>query len=211
MKFVLLTTAALLAGPAMAADMPAKTAAMNSFAADPPGWAGAYVGGTAGAGWDELKATAISGVKMNSTQFMPGGVAGYRWGKTLTFGLELNGVWAGHSDTIIPGITGKTQYFGDVSAQIGLALNKDLLIYAGAGPAMANSQISAGGVASTANNFGWVARVGFDTKLFTDNLVFGVVYAHYMLGDSTYFGVINASHSTDLVQARFLYRFGSVH
>lgn len=209
MRFILSAVALSIALPVYAADMPVK--AQPAPPAVATGWAGAYVGITAGYGWDEIKATAIAGAKADPNQFMPGGVAGYRWGKNIIFGLELNGIYAGHSDTVVPGITGKTKYLGDMTAQIGLAVNPSLLIYVGAGPALANSEVAIGGVTSSANNFGWVGRAGFDTKLFNTGWAVGVAYAHYELGDSSYFGGINASHKTDVVQGRLTYQFGTNH
>lgn len=208
MKSIIIAVALAIAVPVYAADMPVKAQPASPAVAS--GWAGAYVGPTVGYGWTGTTVDLLN-TKFSPDQFMPGGVAGYRWGKTLTFGIELNGLYAGHGDTPVKGLTGKLQYLGDVTAQIGIAPSNGLLLYVGAGPALANSKMTLAGVDSTTNNFGWVVRAGADTKLFSDNWTVGVSYAHYALGDSSYFGILNASSKADVVQGRLTYRFGNNH
>lgn len=215
MKFVLATVAAVLFGSnAYGADMPAKAAAINSYAAAPtPGWTGFYFGATLGAGWSDIKTSFLGDeTKFDKSQFLPGGVLGYRLQHgVFVLGGELSGTWGGGTTTV-DGVSTKLRYFGDVTGQIGIAVNKDLVVYALAGPALANAQADlpitkTATLTSTANHFGWVVGGGVDTKLFSENLIVGVVYKHYAFGDASYFGIINANATQDVVQARLMYRF----
>ena len=200
--------AAVLPVQAVAADMATK--AYNAVTAQTCNWCGAYGGLTVGYGWSELRATALDEAKFSPDQVLPGGVFGYRWefGGKAVVGVEISGTYAGKSDTIFEGeASGKIKYFGDATAQVGLAINPGIVAYALAGPAWANMQATIGEMASTQNHFGWVVGGGVDIKALSNNWVLGIVYKHYEMGEASYFGVLNASAKLDVVQARLLYRF----
>lgn len=200
----------LLIAPAFAADMPAK-APLAPASALVSGWAGGYAGLEVAYGWNEVKADLIEGVKFDPNKFAVGGAAGYRWGHTFIFGLEVSGKYAGANQTIMEGINGKLQYYGDASAQFGFALNNGVLVYALAGPSWANFQLSAEELKSTVNYFGWHFGGGVDIKAFTENVIVGLQYKHHEWGDGTLLGVLNTSARNDEIVARLLYRFPAGH
>ena len=205
---LLIAVAALLPVQAGAAVLPTK--AYNAAPVVSCSWCGAYGGLTVGYGWSELKAVALEDAKFKPDGFLPGGVFGYRWefGGKAVVGVEISGTYAGRSDSIFEGeASAKVKYFGDATAQVGLAVNSGIVAYALAGPAWANVQASIGDLPSTQNHFGWVLGGGIDIKALSNNWVIGLVYKHYELGDASYFGILNASAKMDVVQGRLLYRF----
>jgi outer membrane immunogenic protein len=209
-KFLwLLAAAAVLPIPAGAADMPTK--AYNAVTAPACAWCGGYAGLEVAYGWNEVKADLITGTKFDPNKFVFGGAAGYRWGNTFIFGLEVSGKYAGAGQTIEKGVDGKLQYYGDASAQFGLAPNSGILVYALAGPSWANFQLSAGDMKATANYFGWHFGGGVDIKAFTENFIIGAQYKHHEWGDGTLLGVLNTSAKNDEIVLRALYRFPAGH
>src|SRR5437660_4610139 len=97
MKPILLnaTFAALIAGPALAADLPIK----SPFLA--PSWTGFYIGGHAG--WvsdrpsvtDEAYFDSGATTLLNSSSFAGGGQIGYNWQMgSVVYGIEADGSWA---------------------------------------------------------------------------------------------------------------------
>ena len=208
-KFLLLATVAVLPGVAVAADMPLK--------ASPPaqgrscGWDGGYVGLEAAYGWNEVKATVLEeSAKWDPKKFAIGGAAGYRFGCTVVFGFEVSGKYAG-AKTNIEGIEGNLRYYGDVSAQIGIAINNGVLVYAIGGPSFANFQVGAEELKVTANYTGFHFGAGVDIKAFTDNFVIGIQYKRHEWGDATLLGVLNTTAKNDEVVARLVYRFPPGH
>ena len=203
---LLIAAAALLPISAQAADMPTKapyerTATPESF------FAGGYVGLEAGYGWNEIKATLLDDAKFDPSKFTFGGVAGYRWGRTIMFGLEVSGKYAGAKQTLFEEITGKLQYYGDVSAQLGLAINNGVLVYVLAGPSWANFQVNLGEVASTVNYFGGHVGGGIDIKAFSQNIVIGLHGKYHKWGNGTLLGVLDTKAENYEVVARLMYRF----
>jgi len=209
-KFLLLAAMAALPIPAGAADMPTK--AYN--AVTPPAacsWCGGYVGVEVAYGWNDIRSSLIEDVKFDPSKFVFGGAAGYRWGNTFIFGLEVSGKYAGAGQTIVEGVDGKLKYYGDVSAQLGLAINNGVLIYALAGPSWANFQLSADDMKSTINYFGGHVGVGVDIKAFTENFVIGAQYKHHEWGTGTLLGVLDTRAKNDEIVLRALYRFAPGH
>lgn len=209
-KFLLIAAAAMLPGMAAAADMPLK-AAPTVAQAKSCGWDGGYVGLEAAYGWNEVKATVLEeSAKWDPKKFAIGGAAGYRFGCTLIFGLEISGKYAS-AKTSIEGVEGNLRYYGDVSAQLGLAINNGVLAYAIAGPSFANFQVGDEGLKVTANYTGFHFGGGIDIKAFTDNFVIGIQYKHHEWGDATLAGFVNTTARNDEVVMRALYRFAPGH
>lgn len=204
-----LAAVALCASPiANAADMVGKAPPVYTEPAS-KAWNGLYAFGTVGYGWTDLSSNITTkGASFDSKQFMPGGTLEYRhqFGRAV-LGAGISAAWAGHSETFVPGLTGKLQYFGDATAQFGIAVNDGMLIYAVGGPAWANVQVNVGNLTSTANHFGFVAGGGVDFKLFGPNWVGGILYKHYEFGDGPVLGIFNERAKLDIIQARIGYRF----
>jgi outer membrane immunogenic protein len=155
-KFLLCTvaSAALLASPAFAADLPVKARPAPALAWS---WAGFYIGGHGGYGWKENDFGRVVQVNplvtlgdISSKGWVAGGQAGYNWqyGRWVA-GLEVDGSATqirGRSAPFIqnvgPGAVGTdfrsddVQYLGTVRARLGGAVpfaNTDVLLYGTAG------------------------------------------------------------------------------
>jgi outer membrane immunogenic protein len=164
MKKVLLGALGLLAlaaGPAAAADLPAKVYTKAPAVVPIPiyNWGGFYIGANAGYGWNRrcLDITAVNSLGVfdaegcrNSGGGVVGGQIGYRWQMTnWVFGLEAMGDWAnlrnsnqslfftsgGFPDTW----TSKTTALGLFTGQVGYAWN-NVLWYVKGGAAVANQR-----------------------------------------------------------------------
>src|SRR5262249_33596568 len=93
--------AALVTTPSVAADMPAKAAAVNSYAAvTDTGWQGFYIGGHLGYGASGIKTfdEEILG-RFDPKGFIGGGQLGYNWQyKNLVAGVEIDATWLAGKD-----------------------------------------------------------------------------------------------------------------
>lgn len=208
MRIILLpiaAAAALAVTSAQAADMPTKARAAAPLADSY--FAGGYVGLEAGYGWNEIKAALLEDAKFDPNKFAFGGVAGYRWGKNIMFGLEVSGKYAGAKQTLFEEVTGTLQYYGDVSAQLGLALNNGMLFYVLAGPSWANFKVNLGDVSSTANYFGGHIGGGVDIKAFSENFIIGLQGKYHKWGNGTVLGMLDTKAENYEVVLRALYRF----
>jgi outer membrane immunogenic protein len=155
MKTILLAFAALMAGPAIAADMPVK-APVAVY-----GWTGFYVGANGGYGWRD-----------RNTSFKTSGGLG---GIQLGYNWQLNRAWVGgleadldvgdikgsgtSSNTInvfllgaVPGTAtalDKIQWFGTARARLGFLVANELLLYGTGGFAYGRVALDANYVISS--------------------------------------------------------------
>jgi outer membrane immunogenic protein len=182
MKTILLAFAALIAGPAIAADMPVKApVAVYS-------WTGFYVGANGGYGWRDRSVSfspndpvaadsfgGLTGTALPNTSFKTSGGLG---GIQLGYNWQLNRVWvggleadldvsdikgSGTSSNIINGFllgalpgtataTDKIQWFGTARARLGFLVANELLLYGTGGFAYGRVALDANYVIS--NSFG---------------------------------------------------------
>ena len=163
MKKVLLGALGLLAfaaGPAAAADLPAKVYTKAPAVVPIPiyNWGGFYIGANAGYGWSnrciDVTAVNLFFVDAEGCRSAGGGVVGgqigYRWQVTnWVFGLEAQGDWANLRNSnrsvfltsVVGGVadtwTTKTNALGLFTGQVGYAWN-NVLWYVKGGAAVAN-------------------------------------------------------------------------
>ncbi len=141
MKKLMLAGVALvvLSGPAVAADMAARTYAKAPIAAPLPTWAGCYLGAMGGY-------AASSGAPKGG--FL-GGTAGYNWQSgNIVVGIEADAAWADISgSTTTPTILGigtgtaKIQDWGTVRGRFGRSFGQ-VLLYGTAGVAWEEMKLS---------------------------------------------------------------------
>lgn len=133
------------AGPAVAADMPAKAPAYKAAAAPAWNWAGFYLGIAGGGGWGSTRHTnefnnATSGTDHNLRGGIVGGTYGYNWQwGSVVAGLEGDISWSGIRDsfTDIPGFCGPApcvtdlKWLGTDRARFGFAWDRFLAYVTG--------------------------------------------------------------------------------
>lgn len=233
-KLLLATTAALLAAPALAADLPRRSAPVAPapvYAAPVFTWAGFYVGAQVGYAWTNSDTVLFSapGARFNTVTygvdndgFIGGLHAGYNWQRgALVYGLEADIEFADvKSSYTILGFrgAGENNLRGSLRARVGYSFDRALL-YVTAGLAMASVEstilVGATRFSGSDTNYGWTIGAGVEYAL-TNNWSTRIEYRYTDLGDYkmrvTALGT-NGFSSADLtdhsVRVGVSYRFGN--
>jgi outer membrane immunogenic protein len=183
MKKILLAgvaAAALVSGPALAADMPArmpvKAPPMQAYGYN---WSGFYIGGHVGGGWTD-KCYTFSGTSEGCHEgdgWLGGGQVGFNWQSgQFVFGLEFSGSAADLSGShVLPGTAADT-YTSEISSiflltgRVGVAFDR-VLAYVTGGGAWARDRYTftdqPGGTTANAreNRWGWTLGAGLEFAL----------------------------------------------
>lgn len=224
-KLLLLGTTLLsLCGPAFAADVAVKTRAVTAApVADPfTGW---FIGAELGYGWGRGDIVLPGVPNVSPSGILAGGSLTYRsaltpgWYLGLTSSLD----YLGGSDTrqIVPGVSvvGKNRWLGATMAQIGYAIQPNLLLYGQGGVAYGSAKgglnVGAFSASDTERGVGWALGAGLEYAI-APNWTAKVEYVHYDLGKAN-FGVDiipgitiggRADMSDDVVKVGVNYKFG---
>lgn len=150
--------AVALPTPAGAADL-----TPNAYAAAvpyyPPGWAGPYIGATAGYEWGSVDNSAT-----HPSGFAGGVEAGWNWQSgSFVYGGETDFNVSGAEDTFAP-YQFSNPWFGTVRGRAGFAFN-NVLIFGTAG--LSYGELTAdfsGNLSESHTSFGWVAGVGAEVS-----------------------------------------------
>jgi opacity protein-like surface antigen len=212
-------------------------------------WTGFYLGGHAGYGWGrDPRSDAVFGEKaleagaplagVDSRGFVAGFQAGANWQTgAWVSGLEIDlsgtGI-KGSTTTVAPDgsetltVTDKFDLLGSARVRLGYLPWPNVLVYGTGGLAwtrLVKEFVTVTGTGSFGNTnpiweFGWVAGVGGEVRLWDSNWLLRVEYLHYDFGDSgnsssfATDGVESASASstsgrltTDVVRAGLSYKF----
>jgi len=217
-----LLSAAMFAGAAHAADLPARVyTKAPAIAAPVYSWSGFYLGinGGGASSHECYTITSVAGAPVfpnsegchDATGALLGGQIGYRWQVTSwVFGLEAQGDWAdlkgsNASLTAIIPYTNQTKIdaIGLFTGQVGYAWN-NVLLYVKGGAAVTDNQYSSFFTATNvvfnqASETRWGGAVGAGFEFgFASNWSLGVEYDHLFMGtDSVSFTGINAVTRTD--------------
>ena len=198
--------ATALAGTAMAADLPRRTAA----AAPAPAykafnWTGAYAGLNAGYGFGKATESAKTAV---------GNMDGYSFGGTAGYNQQIDnfvvGVEGDIAKTNIDGSTGgnsaKITSLGTVRARAGVAVDR-ALVYGTAGYAGGNMKVSST-TSSTKWENGYAAGAGIEYS-FTNNISAKAEYIYTHLNDKNYAqtGVTTAGANISAIRSGVNYKF----
>jgi outer membrane immunogenic protein len=212
MKKFLLGTAALVAfaGPAFAADMPARTYTKAPAYTAPAvvyNWTGFYIGGHVGGAFTD--GTNLLG---SDARFL-GGVQGgfdYQFAPNWVLGAEAQYSWLGggnNGGAVFPGgtlVTGNSDQLGSVTGRLGYTWGPALL-YAKGGYAWRDNNnigVSVGGVPAAFTNDGnhkdgYTVGAGLE-YMFAPNWSAKAEYQYYNFGNTTF-----ASGPADIVGAKF--------
>jgi len=206
---------ALLAAPALAADLPAR---MPVKAAPAPvvavySWAGCYIGGHGG--WARAKTELINtanttafgdlspgqGFSVSDSGGLAGGHIGCNWQNgQFVFGLEGTGSWLGIKTSFPNTVFGaaddvfeiKSSWLATAVGRAGIA-NNNWLFYARGGFAASGWKVSVSDVvpgnvgsgSDKATHFGFVVGAGIEYGL-TANWIIGVEYDYYRFSKESY-------------------------
>jgi outer membrane immunogenic protein len=198
--------ATALAGTALAADLPRRTAA----AAPAPvykafNWTGAYAGVNAGYDFG----------KMTKSDSAVGNIDGYSFGGTVGYNQQIDqfvvGVEGDLATANVKGSTGansaKISSLGTVRARAGVAVDR-ALVYGTAGYAGGNTKVTtAAGSASKWEN-GYAFGAGLEYA-FTNNISAKAEYLYTHLNDKNYnlTAVTNAGSNTNAIRTGVNYKF----
>lgn len=168
--------AALLAGPAFAADMietvpqPAQADA-TPYVAPVSNWSGAYVGGFAGYKWGRF-----DGGLDHADGAAGGAFAGYNMQSgNIVYGIEGDLGYSGNTDSG-GGVTAKQGMFGSVRGRVGYAMDP-VLLYGTAGVAAMRGTASDATSSDSNTHLGYTVGAGADVAI-TQN-VFGRLEYRY--------------------------------
>lgn len=175
--------------PAFAADVimeepPVPAAPM----AEPPvaTWTGAYVGLTGGYAF--AGRTELPGETINTDGFLLNGFVGYNYQVgNIVAGAEadIGYSWEDGSDG---GFTSDSGVEGSLRARLGYVVSPTVLLYATAGGAAKDLEVSGPGFSESNTMIGWTAGAGADVMV-TDNVFGRVEYRYTDFGSETFDGV----------------------
>lgn len=177
--------------PAFAADAvmeppPAPAVPME----EPPvnTWSGPYAGVSVGYGFageteDETFATTV-----DTDGFLLGAFAGYNYQVgNIVAGAEadIGYSWAEGTDL---GLTSESGVEGSLRARLGYVVSPNILLYATAGGAAKDLEISGGGVSDSNTMIGWTAGAGADMMV-TEQIFGRVEYRYTDFGSKSFDGI----------------------
>jgi len=220
-KYLLaVSAAALMAGPALAADLPTRAAPAAPVAAAPAfTWTGFYVGANAGYAWGTARLTDSDGDSI-SGRFdgaIGGGQIGYNFQTgNVVFGVETDIQATGISRSFVDGedsVKSEIRYFGTVRGRLGMSFD-NIMPYVTAGLAYANNKVTASdadfSLSRNKTHFGWTVGAGVEAALGNGWSVKGE-YLYVDLQNKTYFanfdGGVRARSDFHIARIGLNYRF----
>jgi outer membrane immunogenic protein len=236
-KLLLATTALVLAGPALGADIPVRTKAPVMAAPPIPySWTACYIGAQVGYGWGRSDITdpapifAFAGgqtTRNNTRGFLAGGQVGcdYQFAGNWVVGLEGDIAWADIKGTVNDpffagkNFSSKTDWIATGTGRIGYSFDR-VLFYGKGGGAWAHNRFDmtffGGNVSASETRFGWTVGAGIEVLL-AQNWSAKVEYNHYdfgsrqvtLVGPAFPAGIPeNIRQTIDTVKVGLNYRFG---
>jgi outer membrane immunogenic protein len=232
----LAATAALMATPVLAAELPVK--APPAQPAPPPCvWCGWYIGGNVGGSWgyarSNFSATGFPSVFSDSTHpdgVIGGGQLGYNWqfGNNWVIGIETDIQGSGQRDAVTLAAVGpvtltqtdKETWFGTTRGRLGFtAGDGNWLLYGTGGVAYGDvnsaftltTPIGSGTVSDSTTRVGWTAGAGFE-YMFLPRWSFKAEYLYMDLGSTNFalpFTITQNVHFYDnIARVGINYHFG---
>jgi outer membrane immunogenic protein len=206
---------ALVAAPALAADMPTPVYTPSPVAAPSPifyDWTGVYAGVTAGYAWGKYGMNVPSHT-FSGNGFMVGGTLGSNWQvDQLVFGLEGDWSWAGmdgRTAIVAPMVSAENRWFGTMRGRLGFAVDQ-IMLYGTGGLAFTSIKgFDTAGFSSTNMHTGWTLGTGIEAGM-TENVSVKVEYLYADFGNKTYNlanGPRRIDNSSHIIRAGVNYRF----
>ena len=199
-------TAAVIAAPASAADLPRSMPYKAPAYVTAYNWTGFYIGAHAGYGWGASNGFDLSGGFV-------GGQIGYNWqaaGSPWVFGVEADSAWADlgrTSSVFLPlgmvSVSSNANYQGSLRGRVGYAFDRTM-VYATGGLGWINNEVTINaaigpfgvGISDSQMHLGGVIGAGVEHAL-APNWSVKAEYLYGMYGRQTYFGSIAGGFSAD--------------
>jgi len=197
---------ALIAAPAVAADLPRQMPYKAPAYVTSYNWTGFYLGAHGGYGWGSSDGIDLRGG-------FAGGQIGYNWqgmGSPWVLGIEVDSAWAdfGRSDSFVTpfGIlsaSSEANYVGSARARVGYAFDRTMLYITG-GLGWVHNELSANatlgpftaGISDSKFHIGGVVGAGVE-HAFAPNWSGKVEYIYAAYNSQTYFGGVLGGISAD--------------
>ncbi len=216
-KIILAGALALIAAPALAADLPRRSAAVAPapiYAAPIFTWSGFYVGAQAGYGWGKDKWADDGETGSFSPNGVLGGVhAGYNWQSgALVYGVEGDLEYSNQREkkTLNDAtVSSKIGPRGSLRLRAGYAFDRTLLYVTGglAGAELKKESVFEGDTFKrSSTEYGWTAGAGLE-HAFTQNWSARVEYRYTDFGTSK-FDTTKFDTTDQTVRVGLSYRFG---
>jgi len=208
---------ALLAGPALAADLPEpyEPIAPEVYGPTVFNWTGAYIGTQLGYSWGNINGNfpGAGNATIDKDGVAGGFYGGYNYQVAPNFviGGEADITWADlQGNRRMGGFDYKTRttWTGSLRARAGLAFDR-FMVYGTGGLAFANNNVERAGFGSESKNaVGWTLGAGVEGAI-TQNIVARGEYIYQAFGDQDYnkLGVKDVDFNTNVVRAGVAYKF----
>jgi outer membrane immunogenic protein len=213
----------LIAGQAIAADMPVK-APPATVVAQAWNWSGFYIGGTFGGVWGDDQITNLSivpnfvGTRDRIRGALAGGTVGVNWQiGQFVLGAEADWSWSSaeltYSNFVCsPLCTERWKWFGTARARGGVAYNQ-FLFYVTGGAVFTHFDTRIGTLDNGSGNAnGWTVGGGLEFAL-SQNWSAKVEYLYVDVGNPTYFNrtpdQIRLDPHINIIRGGINYRFGA--
>jgi outer membrane immunogenic protein len=149
-------------------------------------WTGPYAGVTLGYAFaGDTNADAPFNNEIGTNGFLAGGFAGYNYqmGNVVAGGeADIGYSWEEGSNA---GLTSESGVEGSLRARLGYVVSPNILLYATAGGAAKDLEVSGGGFNDSNTMIGWTAGGGADIMV-TDNVFGRVEYRYTDFGSDTF-------------------------
>jgi outer membrane immunogenic protein len=185
--------------PAHAADVimeepPAPAAPME----EPPlnTWTGPYAGVMVGYGFAGETEDETNFNSIDTDGFLAGGFAGYNYQVgNIVVGAEADVAYS-WEDGSNAGTTSDSGVEGSLRARLGYVVSPDVLIYATAGGAAKDLEVSNGGISDSNTMLGWTAGAGADVMV-TEQVFGRIEYRYTDFGSDTFTTALGDSEVSD--------------
>jgi outer membrane immunogenic protein len=220
MKRLFLSCAAaagLMAGPALAADLPEsyeQPVAPEVYGPTVFNWTGPYVGAQIGYSWGGMSGRYPSGRATIDKDGIAGGLYGgynYQVMPNVVIGAEGDITWADLQGSRNIGgrhYKARTDWDGTIRARAGAAFDR-FLVYGTGGIAFADNKLEAAGRGSQSKTqVGWAVGAGVEGAI-TENIVARAEYLYQGFGNESYgkLNVRDADFDINVVRAGVGYKF----
>jgi outer membrane immunogenic protein len=176
--------------PAFAADAVMEAPPAPAIPMEEPPvntWSGPYAGVTLGYGFSgETEAEAVAGSNTIGTDgFLLGGFAGYNYQVgNMVAGAEAD-IGYSWEEGENAGLTSESGVDGSLRARLGYVVSPNILLYATAGGAAKDLELSGGGFSDNNTMLGWTAGAGADMMV-TERVFGRVEYRYTDFGSDTF-------------------------
>ncbi|MCX7304713.1 MAG: porin family protein [Hyphomicrobiales bacterium] len=148
-------------------------------------WSGPYAGVTVGYGFSGNTDLDTFGNEIGTDGFAIGAFGGYNYQVgNIVAGAEAD-IGYSWEDGSNAGFSSDSGLEGSLRARIGYVISPTILLYATAGGAAKDLEVSGGGVSDSNTMFGWTAGAGAD-MMFTDKVFGRVEYRYTDFGSDTF-------------------------